>query len=135
MPARRRPTCSTTRTEQALVNNGTLPQDQIPLVIQDKTFVPNDAQLNAEDPTWNKAKWGGQGNLWYPHVYMPNQNPSEDSGANSMGRWDYGPWFWPPYTGLAHGPCPTRCAPARVTRPAARQVRTSPTRACPTSPR
>ena len=20
-----------------------------------------------------------------------------------MGRWDYGPWFWPPYTGLTHG--------------------------------
>ena len=21
-----------------------------------------------------------------------------------MGRWDYGPWFWPPYTGLTNGP-------------------------------
>ena len=23
-----------------------------------------------------------------------------------MGRWDYGPWFWPPYTGLTNGPVP-----------------------------
>ena len=26
------------------------------------------------------------------------------SGANPMGRWDYGPWFWPPNTGLKTGP-------------------------------
>ena len=38
---------------------------------------------------------------------MPNQNPSDDSGANAMGRWDYGPWFWPPLTtSLVHGPTP-----------------------------
>ena len=93
-------------TEQNLIKKGTLPADQLPLVIQDKTFVPDAAQLAAEDPTWNNAKWGGKGNLWFPHVYMPNQNPGDDSGANAMGRWDYGPWFWPPYTGLKHGPVP-----------------------------
>ena len=27
---------------------------------------------------------------------MPNQNPADVSGANAFGRWDYGPWFWPP---------------------------------------
>jgi FtsP/CotA-like multicopper oxidase with cupredoxin domain len=89
--------------EQALVSNGTLPGDQIPLVIQDKTFVPDTAQLNAEDPTWNPA-WGGKGSLWFPHVYMPNQNPDVAAGANPMGRWDYGPWFWPPFTGITNGP-------------------------------
>ena len=35
---------------------------------------------------------------------MPNQNPGDISGATAMGRWDYGPWFWPPYTGITHGP-------------------------------
>jgi FtsP/CotA-like multicopper oxidase with cupredoxin domain len=85
---------------------GTVPADQIPLVIQDKTFVPSPTQLAAEDPTWNTAAYGGQGNLWFPHVYMPNQNPYLASGANMMGRWDYGPWFWPPYTGLINGPVP-----------------------------
>ena len=88
------------------VKPGTIPADQIPLVIQDKTFVPDPTQLAAEDPTWDTANWGGRGNLWFPHVYMPNQNPYDDSGANGMGRWDYGPWFWPPLTtsaGLAHG--------------------------------
>src|SRR5664279_901211 len=71
----------------------------IPLTIQDKTFVPDTAangQLNLQDPTWDVANWGGKGNLWFPHLYLPNQNPSDDTGANPMGRWDYGPWFWPP---------------------------------------
>ncbi len=89
--------------EQGLINSGVIPSDEMPLVIQDKTFVPNDSQLAAEDPTWDKAKWGGLGSLWFPHVYMPNQNPGDISGAAAMGRWDYGPWFWPPYTGLTHG--------------------------------
>ena len=36
---------------------------------------------------------------------MPNQNPADMFGANMVGRWDYGPWFWPPLTtasGLIH---------------------------------
>ncbi|MBN4049351.1 hypothetical protein JYT70_00390, partial [bacterium AH-315-N14] len=90
--------------EKALIASGDIPSDEIPLIIQDKTFVPNDTQLAKEDPTWDTAKWGGMGNLWFPHVYMPNQNPYDNSGANTMGRWDYGPWFWPPYTGLQYGP-------------------------------
>ena len=67
----------------------------IPLVIQDKTFVPGPSDLANQDPTWDINNWGGYGDLWYPHVYMTNQNPYEISGANAMGRWDYGPWFWP----------------------------------------
>ena len=83
---------------------------QVPLIIQDKTFVPSAAQLAAEDPTWDSAKWGALGNLWLPHVYMPNQNPTSINGANAMGRWDYGPWFWPPFTGIANGPVPNPLA-------------------------
>jgi FtsP/CotA-like multicopper oxidase with cupredoxin domain len=100
--------------EQTLVKGGTLgtmtvapstiPTEQIPLIIQDKTFVPSISQLATEDPTWDVAKWGNTGNLWFPHVYMPNQNPNDISGANAFGRWDYGPWFWPPVTTLTHGP-------------------------------
>ncbi len=90
--------------EKGLVDSGVIPAEQIPLIIQDKTFVPDDAQLAAQDPTWDKAKWGGLGSLWFPHVYMPNQNTYDLSGANPMGRWDYGPWFWPPFTGLVNGP-------------------------------
>ena len=90
--------------ERGLVGSGVIPADEIPLIIQDKTFVPDDTQLGKQDPTWDKAAWGGLGSLWFPHVYMPNQNPGDNSGASAMGRWDYGPWFWPPYTGLVHGP-------------------------------
>jgi FtsP/CotA-like multicopper oxidase with cupredoxin domain len=103
--------------EQALVNAGIIPADQIPLVIQDKTFVPNNtqpitnmwgtftSQLAFQDPTWDAAKWGGPGNLWYPHVYMTMQNPGDPSGMNTFGRWHYSPWFWPPYQ-PTHGPIP-----------------------------
>jgi FtsP/CotA-like multicopper oxidase with cupredoxin domain len=60
------------------------------------------------DPTWDTNRWTaagaptappwGQstGSLWFSHVYMVNQNPYDPTGAATAGRWDYGPWFWPP---------------------------------------
>ncbi|MDD4414490.1 MAG: hypothetical protein PHR14_08105 [Oscillospiraceae bacterium] len=95
--------------ETSLINSGAIPSDEIPLVIEDKTFV-DAANILTTDPTWN---WGTTaptphtGDLWYPHVYMPNQNPNDPLGVNPFGRWDYGPWFWPPVTtaaGLVNGP-------------------------------
>jgi FtsP/CotA-like multicopper oxidase with cupredoxin domain len=83
-------------TEQALVNSGIIPADQIPLVIQDRTFVPDAGQLAWQDPTWDSSRWGSKGSLWYHHVYMPAQNPGDPSGMSAFGRWMYGPWFWPP---------------------------------------
>jgi FtsP/CotA-like multicopper oxidase with cupredoxin domain len=96
---------------------GTYPTDLahlIPLIIQDKTFVydatvtpvgvPVDATryTAVTDPLWANSAltWGGAtppagGNFWFPHVYEPNQDPTSLSGANPLGRWDYGPWFWP----------------------------------------
>ncbi|WP_154605575.1 Ig-like domain-containing protein [Arthrobacter sp. AQ5-05] len=68
----------------------------IPLTIQDKTFVPSATRMAQLDPTWDAKKWGGEGNLWQPHVYMPAQNPGDASGMSEFGRWFYGPWFWPP---------------------------------------
>ncbi|OGD55809.1 hypothetical protein A3K81_05720 [Candidatus Bathyarchaeota archaeon RBG_13_60_20] len=101
--------------EQSLIDAGIIPADQIPLVIQDKTFVPDntvpitnmlgtfDSQLAFQDPTWDINIWGGPGELWYPHVYVPMQNPGDPSGMNGIGRWHYGPWFWPP-TPVPYGP-------------------------------
>ncbi len=82
--------------EQALVSNGTIPADQIPLVIQDRTFVPQPVQLSEQDPTWDYTRWGSYGDFWYHHVYMPAQNPGDAGGMSGFGRWMYGPWFWPP---------------------------------------
>ncbi len=71
----------------------------IPLIIQDKTFVPKN--IDTQDALWTKNSqgvnnnWGVYGDLWFPHVYEPNQAPPP-TGANPFGRWDYGPWFWPP---------------------------------------
>ncbi|NVN93404.1 MAG: hypothetical protein HXX11_22800, partial [Desulfuromonadales bacterium] len=83
-------------------NGGGLYTFGIPLIIQDKTFVPKD--VDVQDAKWNQIPIangappiGVYGDLWYPHVYEPNQNPLDAlGGANPYGRWDYGPWFWPP---------------------------------------
>ncbi len=99
-------------TEQKLIDDGILPVDQIPLIIQDRTFVPSDEQLYGDpdagiygqDPTWDNARWGSEGDLWYHHVYMPAQNPGDPSGMSAFGRWMYGPWFWPPAGDAKHGP-------------------------------
>ena len=92
-------------TEKKLIADGTIPgaADTIPLIIQDRTFVPDTAQLAEADPTWDSARWGGYGNLWYHHVYMPAQNPGDPGGMSAYGRWMYGPWFWPPASPM-HGP-------------------------------
>ncbi len=82
--------------EIGLVNTGLLPDlVGIPLIIQDKIFVPNN--ILSQDPTW---QWGMPGDLWYPHVYEPNQTggtgPNPTCAANPTGRWDYGPCVSPP---------------------------------------
>jgi len=76
----------------------------IPLIVQDKTFVPDQAQLDVSDSTWDTTRWGGLGNLWLPHVYSPAQNPGDSTGVNQFGRWAYGPWFWPPTSNIAYPP-------------------------------
>ncbi|HZW25239.1 MAG TPA: choice-of-anchor D domain-containing protein [Gallionella sp.] len=79
--------------EQGLVSAGAIPAAQVPLVIQDKTFVP--ADIIAQDAKWDEQHWGQPGDLWFPHVYETNQDPNSFDGTNPVGRWDYGPWFWP----------------------------------------
>ena len=70
-----------------------IPGDQIPLVIQERTYVPQD--IAQQDAKWDTTHWGQPGDLWYPHVYEANQDPNSFDGTNPTGRWDYGPWFWP----------------------------------------
>lgn len=94
--------------DEFLTNYGVIPADQIPLIIQDKTFV-DAATIGATDPTWNWGSMPGMpvtGDLWMPHVYLTAQNPYDISGVNPVGRWHYGPWFWPPTTDVKHGPIP-----------------------------
>jgi FtsP/CotA-like multicopper oxidase with cupredoxin domain len=79
--------------EATLPIPGTAVADQIPLVIQDKTFVP--ADIAQQDAKWDTARWGQPGDLWFPHVYETNQDPTSFDGTNPVGRWDWGPWFWP----------------------------------------
>ncbi len=88
--------------EDELVAAGTLPAAELPLVIEDKTFVPDAEKLRVQDPTWDVTRWGGPGSLWYPHVYMPNQDAA--GKITAKGRWDYLPWYWKGYAGTENGP-------------------------------
>jgi FtsP/CotA-like multicopper oxidase with cupredoxin domain len=120
----------TDATEQKLINDGTIPgaADTIPLIIQDRTFVPSAAQLAQEDPTWDYTRWGSFGDLWYHHVYMPAQNPGDPSGMSAFGRWMYGPWFWPPAKDAVHGPIanPYYSAACKLDDPTTWQYQTDP---------
>ena len=69
----------------------------IPLVLQDKSFVPDD--IAKQDSKWDQTHWGAPGDLWYTHVYEPNiLDHDPTTGAplitfinNPAGRWDFGP--------------------------------------------
>ena len=119
--------------EQDLATRGIIPPDQIPLIIQDKTFVDDTPttkfvynpatglfdtpitvpKVRETDPLWN---WGSgtpdangvrppvKGDLWLPHVYLPAQSQvAGTGGVNPFGRWMYGPWFYPA-TVVSKGP-------------------------------
>lgn len=80
--------------ETSLVTQGLLPDlVGIPLIIQDKGFVPTN--ILSQDPTW---QWGNPGDLWYPHEYEANYTgaPFPNSVANAKGRVDWGPTLQPP---------------------------------------
>jgi len=74
----------------------------IPLVMQDRTFVPDDIAL--QDAHWNTTAWGQPGDSWFPHVYETVQDPNQVNNWNSVGRWHYGPWFWPVFPALYNLP-------------------------------
>ena len=61
--------------------SNTIPAEQIPLVFQDKTFVPKDIAI--EDARWDTTLWGSEGDLWYPHVYETNQYYSSKAANTS----------------------------------------------------
>ena len=93
--------------EDALISNGTIPTGGgafsmaplnvynwgIPLIIQDKSFVPKDV-ATVQDDRWNLG-WGQYGDLYIPHIYEPNQSLTDPTGMNPYGRWDFGPWVQP----------------------------------------
>ena len=79
--------------ETGLVSSGLLPDlVGIPLVIQDKGFVPE--TFCGRIATW---RWGDPGSLWYPHDY--EVNTFEGGAENPKGRWDWGPTADPPSQG------------------------------------
>jgi FtsP/CotA-like multicopper oxidase with cupredoxin domain len=78
-----------------LVSSGLLPDlVGIPLVIQDKGFVPRN--ILKQDPTW---RWGYPGHLWYPHEYEVNM--LSDGNDNPTGRVEWGPTADPPAQGTS----------------------------------
>ena len=63
-------------TEKKLVDDGTIPSDMIPLVIQDRTFVPDAAQLAQQDPTWNSDRWGARAASGTTTCTCPHRTPA-----------------------------------------------------------
>jgi spore coat protein A len=91
--------------EAGLVSSGLLPDlVGIPLVIQDKGFVPT--SISKQDPTW---QWGNPGDLWYPHTY--DANILSGDIENAEGRWDWGPTSDPPAQGTGPLPKPASIVP------------------------
>jgi len=87
-------------TEQNLITSGVLPGPEatIPLVLQDKTFVPDDIAL--QDARWSTTAWGQPGDMWFSHVYETVQDPNQATNFNAVGRWHWGPWFWPSFPSM-----------------------------------
>jgi FtsP/CotA-like multicopper oxidase with cupredoxin domain len=89
----------------ATIPTGLLDAVGIPLVILDRSFVPKNIGPTAvasdgvtpasQDAKWDLTHWGQPGDLFFPHVYETNQDPNSIDGTNPVGRWDWGPWFWP----------------------------------------
>ena len=76
-----------------MVAMGAIPATQIPLVIIDRTFVPDAAQMTAQDPTWN---WGGNitksmashGRLLFPPRIYAGTGPIRKSDTHGqVGLW------------------------------------------------
>jgi spore coat protein A len=64
--------------ENNLIKSHIIPSNEIPLIVQDKTFL-SDAELANYPLSYAKA-----GDLWYPYQYEKNSLP------NGHGRWDWG---------------------------------------------
>jgi len=82
--------------EKKLISSSVLPSNEIPLIIQDKTFV------DGSDPNYS---WGKRGDLWYPYLYEKN------SQLDGKGRWDYGLDVAPPAGPLKELPAPVSLVP------------------------
>jgi len=78
--------------ETALINSHVIPSNEIPLIIQDKTF------LSAAEQAHFPVSGATPGNLWYPYRYEKN------SLANGHGRWDWGGDATPPATPISQPP-------------------------------
>ncbi|MCG2770844.1 MAG: multicopper oxidase domain-containing protein [Desulfobacterales bacterium] len=97
--------------EDNLIATGVIPDQGggvntwgIPLIIQDKTFVPQDV-ATVQDTKWNAA-WGTYGDLYFPHIYEANQSLTSADGMNPYGRWDFGPWVQPNILAPVEVPAP-----------------------------
>ena len=87
---------ASSRAIDAPVEAGTVPAAELPLLIEDKTFVPGAEQLRAQDPTWDVAAWGGLGALWYPARLHAQPERRRRQGARQRRPQRQGPLGLPP---------------------------------------
>ena len=112
---------------------GTVPAAELPLVIEDKTFVPDAGAAPRPGPDLGRRPLGRPRRpLVSARVHAQPERRGRSTDVNAKGRWDYLPWYW---TGLrGHGERP-RGQPAlrhrRLPSPSRTRARPAPRR-CPT---
>ena len=85
--------------ENNLIKSYIIPSNEIPLIIQDKTF------LSAAEKANYPLNYAKPGDLWYPYQYEKN------SMANGHGRWDWGGDAAPPSNPVMDPPTPISSVP------------------------
>ena len=81
---------------------------ELPLIIEDKTFVPDAEKLRVQDPDLgHRAVGRPRRALVSARLHaQPGRRGGRVGPAtiNAKGRWDYLPWYWQGYEGTENGP-------------------------------
>ena len=93
---------------------GPAPAAELPLIIEDKTFVPDDGAPARHRPDLGRrrvgrrsARSGTRTSTCPTRTAMREQGRVSDQAIiNAKGRWDYLPWYWKGYKGTVNGPVP-----------------------------
>ena len=73
------------------------PAQDIPLIIQDKTFLDFEPQTtDPSAPNYYPVEGAKRGDLFYPFKYETTAGPAGTCTPNPTGRWSYGPCDSPP---------------------------------------
>ena len=92
-------------TEQALIDAGLIPERPDPAGGPGQDVRPERRPAGAGGRDLGHRPVGRRGQpVGCPTSTRRPRTRATAPGVNQYGRWAYGPWFWPPTTGIDHGP-------------------------------